>query len=253
MKRSALWATATLAGCLSLCALAGIALAGNPHGTPPGQANGQSAQSSQSSQSSSSTCTASPSQGAGVKPNNTTMHNTCATADSHQTKMYGNGKTAGGIAMSRGAPGSTKLYGPGNSQPHKVATCPGTNGKVHYKDVHAVKSYSNSSCSSSSAQQQTQQTQQTQSSTPAAPAASASASATSPAAPAAAGVAGATKTLKSGAAPAAKTSPRSGVLGATARTGTLPFTGMPLWIPALAALGLLAAGLGLRRHAGSRA
>jgi hypothetical protein len=74
----------------------------------------------------------------GVKPSSTTSHDTHARADSHETKLYGNGKTAGEIARSRGASGDTKLHGPGNSQPHKVVAC----GKRHEVDVHAVKSYS---------------------------------------------------------------------------------------------------------------
>ena len=69
----------------------------------------------------------------------------------NQTKEYGNGKTAGGIAMSRGAPASTKIYGPGNSQPHKVMDCK----KGHLVDVHAVKSYSTADCQSSSTQTET--------------------------------------------------------------------------------------------------
>jgi hypothetical protein len=42
-----------------------------------------------------------------------------------------------------------------------------------------------------------------------------------------------------------------GVLGATARIAgaTLPFTGLPLWVPVLIAAALLAAGLLVRRHA----
>jgi hypothetical protein len=43
-----------------------------------------------------------------------------------------------------------------------------------------------------------------------------------------------------------KTKPM-GVLGTSARSGTLPFTGLPLWIPALLAAGLLGSGLALRR------
>jgi len=148
-----------------------VAAAGNPHGAPPGQAkadgsqvattNGTDQQATGAGQSwaatgtaSSSTgtasstgagkfagCTASPSQGQGVKPNNTTEKWTCATAGSGQTKLYGNGTTAGQIAINRGAPASTVLYGPGNSQPHKVAVC--KHGKTHLVDVHAVKSYAN--------------------------------------------------------------------------------------------------------------
>src|SRR2546423_4971601 len=183
MKRPVNSVMVAAAACLAFAAVTGVAYAGNPHGTPPGQEKKQDSSTSSSSSSSSSStsssssaqtqsapnpqgkfagCTASASQGAGVKPNNTTKHNTCASADSKQTKLYGNGKTAGGIAMSRGASGDTKLYGPGNSQPHKVATCPDKHGKVHYKDVHAVKSYPANGCAASSTQQ-TQQTQQTSS------------------------------------------------------------------------------------------
>jgi hypothetical protein len=176
MKRRAFGAAvvAALIGALT----GSIALADNPHGTPPGQAKqDQSAAASQSAQANSSSttsvsastsstqsnsapqpsgkfggCTGSSAQsdGTGVKPSNDTKKWTCATAGSADTKEYGNGKTAGGIAMSRGASASTMIYGPGNSQPHKVATCPDKNGKVHYKDVHAVKSYSTTGCASSS-------------------------------------------------------------------------------------------------------
>jgi hypothetical protein len=78
----------------------------------------------------------------GVKPDSTTKHDTYARADSDKTKRYGNGKTAGKIATSRGASGDTVLHGPGNSQPHKVVSC----GHRHEVDVHAVKSYSSASC-----------------------------------------------------------------------------------------------------------
>lgn len=71
------------------------------------------------------------------------------------------------------------------------------------------------------------------------------------------GVLGAQATLpaKAQAKPAQK--PQGGVLGAVSRigraatSGTLPFTGLPLWVAALAGLALLGAGLGLRRG-GSR-
>src|SRR5947209_189820 len=59
------------------------------------------------------------------------------------TKQYGNGKTAAQIAVSRGAPAGTLIYGPGNSQPHKVVAC----GHTHAVDVHAIKSYSQTDCS----------------------------------------------------------------------------------------------------------
>jgi hypothetical protein len=74
---------------------------------------------------------------AGVKPSATTTHNTNAMAASTRTKVYGNGKTAGQIAMQSGAGPTTNLYGPGNSQPHKPV-CPG--GKPTF-DVHALKAH----------------------------------------------------------------------------------------------------------------
>jgi hypothetical protein len=83
---------------------------------------------------------------AGVKPSNTTHNNPKSTTVGAQpdvSKRYGNGKTAAQIAKSRGAPDSTELRGPGNSQPHKVCK----NG--HWVDVHAVKSYSDNTCAGS--------------------------------------------------------------------------------------------------------
>ena len=68
----------------------------------------------------------------GVKPSNSTKHDTYAKASSNQTKQYGNGKTAGQIATQAGY-GDATLHGPGNSQPHKVL-CGG-----HEVDVHALK------------------------------------------------------------------------------------------------------------------
>jgi hypothetical protein len=73
--------------------------------------------------------------GQGVKPSNSTAHDTHAEAQSNKTKQYGNGQTAGQIAMKNGAPGKTVLHGPGNSQPHKAAPCAGG----HEVDVHALK------------------------------------------------------------------------------------------------------------------
>jgi hypothetical protein len=81
----------------------------------------------------------------------------------------------------------------------------------------------------------------------------AAAAATQPAATAAtaptSGVKGASKTI---AAPAASSTPSSGVLGAaktlgrTATTGTLPFTGLRLWIVELIALGMIGGGVAMR-------
>jgi hypothetical protein len=51
--------------------------------------------------------------------------------------------------MQNGASGSTNLYGPGNSQPHKASLC--ANGKNHLVDVHAFKAHAGAGvCASSS-------------------------------------------------------------------------------------------------------
>jgi hypothetical protein len=78
----------------------------------------------------------SPASNQGVKPGNDTAHDTHASASSTKTKLYGNGQTAGQIAIRNGASPSTVLHGPGNSQPHKAAPCSGG----HEVDVHALKS-----------------------------------------------------------------------------------------------------------------
>jgi hypothetical protein len=166
--------------------LAGAAAAGNPNGTAPGQAkqtqstssgNGKSTapgQAKKASNTSKSDKTktssgkahqansSSSNSSVGVKPSSTTQHNTHAAAGSNQTKLYGNGKTAGQIAQENGASPTTDLYGPGNSQPHKVAVC-SKNGKTHYVDVHALKAHSSSSCTSGSTESsdQTQATDAT--------------------------------------------------------------------------------------------
>src|SRR5262249_48138300 len=72
----------------------------------------------------------------GVQPSSSTKHWTCAPAAGNQTKLYGNGMTAGKGTSDRGGK-AAKLYGPGNSQPHKVACPPGR----HMRDWHAVKSF----------------------------------------------------------------------------------------------------------------
>src|SRR5258705_11293119 len=78
----------------------------------------------------------------GVKPSNSTAHDTHAAASSDETKLYGNGKTAGQIAVQNGAAPSTVLHGPGNSQPHKAAPCSGG----HEVDVHALKGKKRKGC-----------------------------------------------------------------------------------------------------------
>ncbi len=71
----------------------------------------------------------------GVKPSSESDHDTHEAASSDRTKQYGNGRTAGEIAIQHGAAPSTILHGPGNSQPHKAAPCSGG----HEIDVHALK------------------------------------------------------------------------------------------------------------------
>jgi hypothetical protein len=96
-----------------------------------------------------------------------------------------------------------------------------------------------------------------------APAVVPSATVTPTNAPAIGAVKGATvtltpKTTRTAAAPA-RAKPRGGVLGATTRLGSsvsgtrLPFTGLPLWIFAAVAAGLILVGAGVRRSARNRA
>src|SRR5581483_9013723 len=145
-------------------ALSGTALAGNGNGSSanaPGQtkketaapAAGTSGQASPGQQKQEARAAGSAS---GVKPSNNTKHDTtCYTgggssspactpgAKADSSKQYGNGKTAAQIAASRGAPAGTKIWGPGNSQPHKVMSC---QHPTHGVDVHAVKHYGTQDC-----------------------------------------------------------------------------------------------------------
>jgi hypothetical protein len=90
--------------------------------------------------------------GNGVKPSSTTSHWTTTKVGDQPdvSKRYGNGKTAAEIAKSHGAPDSTVLVGPGNSQPHKVVSCK----HPHGVDVHAVKSYSTEDCNAVKVEEQ---------------------------------------------------------------------------------------------------
>jgi len=163
---------------------------------------------------------------------------TAAKPDS--SKRYGSGSTAAQIANSRGAPAGTEVYGPGNSQPHKVLDCK----RNHWVDVHAVKSYSTISCSQVGTTGSTtlgasvagSANSATVTSTPSSNAATAHGNST------AGGVLGVT-------ASGGKGSSAGGVLGAieSVGSGVLPFTGFPLWIVVLAAAALMAFGLALRR------
>jgi hypothetical protein len=229
----------------------------------------------------SSTSAAAPATGGsnttGVKPSNTTDHDTYATASSDKTKVYGNGKTAGQIATQAGY-GTAILHGPGNSQPHKTAPCPGG----HEVDVHALKHKSSAACASSPSQPQTVTPASSATVTVTATAAAtvATPAVVTPVATAASGVQAAPPTIalvpspvgvkgvaitkKAPKAPKthqpaqAQAQPAGGVLGATKTLGstttssTLPFTGLPLWIFALAAAGMIGVGLTLRRASANR-
>src|SRR3954469_11101407 len=147
---------------------------GNP--SAPGQqkkdAGSQPAASQPTSQS------GSPSQGGngdasqpGMKPANNTAHGTSCSYQSSTTctannpktsqsaakqdasKHYGNGKTAAQIAASKGVPAGATIYGPGNSQPHKVVCPGGTKGP----DVHAYKAGGKHSCPTTSTSTQAPQ------------------------------------------------------------------------------------------------
>jgi hypothetical protein len=206
----------------------------------------------------------------GVKPSDTTKHDTSCTTGGGQgasatcssttstnadaSKRYGNGRTAAQIANGHGAPAGTQVKGPGNSQPHKVCR----NG--HWVDVHAAKSYDQSGCTTTTAAATTTvgttttlaaaattlaattTTLATTTTTLAAATTTTVAQTANTSAPPTGGVLGASKVLK------APSHPSSGVLG-TAKTlgsGTLPFTGLRLWIVELVAFGLIGGGVALR-------
>jgi hypothetical protein len=276
---------------LGMAAFTGSALAGNGNGSGKDEgstgtqpANGSAAQNSG----------AEP----GVKPTNATAKNTtCSTGGGQGTsatcaatgsgaanassagkadssKKYGNGKTAAQVANSRGAPAGTQVYGPGNSQPHKVWDC----RRQHWVDVHAVKSYSTASCNTQARQPTASETRKES--------ATGGASVPGPTSGRTTGGAnnsahtpnttGATSTQSggvlgssatgSGATAQGGSSPTGGVLGVTASggnsgsaggvlgaiesvgSGVLPFTGFPLWIVVLAAAAAIVLGLALRRR-----
>jgi hypothetical protein len=201
------------------------------------------------------TTTASETDTAGVKPSNSTAHDTHAEAQSDKTKQYGNGQTAGQIAEQNGAAGNAVLHGPGNSQPHKLAPCSGR----HEVDVHALKNHHGGSCGGPTPQPQPHP-QPDPGAPPVVPTTTTTTTATT-----------ATRTTATepkpphlddpGSNPAGsesagavasspgRTRRTEGVLSATQRIGhvaTLPFTGQRLWIAALVGLILIATGLALR-------
>jgi len=264
------------------------AAADNPHGTPPGQQKASaSATVSASTQTNASAhangkahvkgavvvkakgqakasghahaavkTQAQPTVSAGVKPASATGKNTLEAATSNKTKLYGNGKTAGQIAVQAGFGGSM-LYGPGNSQPHKTACGP------HMIDVHALKAHGAAACAATSSSHSSSVSAEVTSGV--SPAVSAQATVATAAAAQAAGKSGVLSAKAS--APAKTNKHASGVLSAkaalaatakkplrlvaTVRHGNLPFTGLALWMPMALGLGLIATGLAIRRKGNS--
>jgi hypothetical protein len=264
------WASGTLCAVLLIVALSVIAApawAGNGHGNGNGNSNGAADAAAPQSQpavspgnsgnapgqekkdgqdpkpdhGNGSSAPAPPSASSGptqgVKPSNSTAHNTNAPAGSNKTKEYGNGKTAGQIAIQHGYPSSGNLHGPGNSQPHKVTTC----GHRHGVDVHALKSHPASGC-------ETPQRPPTH--VPSTPEPPVVVTPHDPSVPPS------TPAHHSGQRSGTAVAARAGghaFSGALAATGvahaTLPFTGFPLWAAVLAAAILIGTGLTVRRLA----
>jgi hypothetical protein len=188
----------------------------------------------------------------GVKPANDTAKDTHAAASSDRTKLYGNGKTAGQIAVSNGAAPSTILHGPGNSQPHKASPCSGG----HEVDVHALKGKRGQGCGSPPSSPPSDTPHSTPDpGKPGDPARGPNTNAgNTPVVPS-----GSPADLGTPGKPKPRVDPKQGAveeaadaLGATGAIGggTLPFTGFPIWIVVLVALALVAVGLILRRRSG---
>jgi hypothetical protein len=184
-----------------------------------------------------------PASSQGVKPANDTAHDTHASASSTKTKLYGNGKTAGQIAIHNGASPSTVLHGPGNSQPHKASPCSGG----HEVDVHALKSRRHGGICGSVSR----------------PTGSNGGPADRPSDPGSSSVGGTTATGSSSTESSAIRSKSkhhsrmtgresSAVLSAVQRPAgaTLPFTGFPLWVGVALGIVLLVLGLALSLLAG---
>jgi hypothetical protein len=186
-----------------------------------------------------------PANSEGVKPSNTTQKDTHEAASSNKTKLYGNGKTAGQIAIANGAAPSRILHVPGNSQPHKAAGCAGG----HEVDVHALKGKGHQKgCGTSSPPVgPTPGGNPGSSSNPhvaanPSPVAISEPATTPPADPG-------TSQPSSGVASGSEQDSH-GVLAAASVVahGTLPFTGVQLWAVVLFALMLVGSGLALRRQ-----
>ena len=189
-----------------------------------------------------------------VKPSNDTAHDTHAAASSDETKLYGNGKTAGPIAQRNGAAPSTVLHGPGNSQPHKASPCAGG----HEVDVHALKGKRGGRCGNASPPPHTTPnpvvTPDPGKNTDPAKGPTSGPSLNPAVAPAGtvviSGTVSVTKVTKKH---RGRGGSASGILAATGAVGrgTLPFTGVDLWSTAFVALTLMLIGLALCQRARS--
>ncbi|MGZ8696408.1 MAG: hypothetical protein ACXWZ1_03560 [Gaiellaceae bacterium] len=191
---------------------------------------------------------------AGVKPSNDTAHDTHEAASSDKTKQYGNGKTAGQIAIQNGAAPSTVLHGPGNSQPHKAAPCSGG----HEVDVHALKGKRGEACGGQPPSPPTPRPNPTPD--PGKPGGDPAHGPTENRGNAPAVLPSTPADPSTPAKPRPAVSPQqagveiaAGVLSATGAIGggTLPFTGFPIWVVVLIALALIVLGLMLRRGSGA--
>ena len=270
-KRIAGLATSFLLA-VGMAGFTGSALAGNGHGS----GNGNSADAPGQLKKDTTAATTATVQGgadanaaastSGVKPTNSTAqggHNTScstgggtgssatctstmATAATAQTaahgdasKRYGSDTTAAQVANAAGAPAGTTLYGPGNSQPHKVTDCK----HKHAVDVHAVKSYSSTACTSAGTTSSVAAGVSTAAHVTATTAAGATAAVTGNTVQTG-GVLGATAAVSH-----RNSSAQGGVLGAIESAATLPFTGFRLWLVVAIGLALIAFGATLRRRA----
>jgi hypothetical protein len=188
----------------------------------------------------------------GVKPANDTAHDTHADASSNETKLYGNGETAGQIAIENGAAGTTRLHGPGNSQPHKAAPCSGG----HEVDVHALKGKRQGTCGTASDPAPKPTPDPVHTHDPGQGPSSNNTPSPSPVTTPAAGgmVPGVVSEggKGKGKTPSKRHDAASGVLalaqGAAVR-GTLPFTGADLWSTVFVAVALILIGLALCQRA----
>ena len=186
---------------------------------------------------------------AGVKPSNDTAHDTHAPASSDQTKLYGNGKTAGQIAIGNGAAPSTVLHGPGNSQPHKASPCAGGHHEV---DVHALKAKRGKRCGSQPPSPPTPWPNPTPDPGkpgdpghgPNVPSSSPPANPSTPSTPSTPGKPKPVVSPHRGRAQGAEVLAATGAIG----SGTLPFTGFPIWLVMAIALALIAVGVALRQR-----